>query len=93
MKEGFELSCRVETYLYAVVRRLWLKELRIAGVDQAGLGLPDRDYYLKNEGKMPEIRKLYQAHIASMLVLLGDRKAAAQRAAKAVMKMDDEEAS
>src|SRR5205809_7888163 len=31
MKEGFELSCRVETYLYAVVRRLWLKELRMQG--------------------------------------------------------------
>jgi RNA polymerase sigma factor (sigma-70 family) len=31
MKSDFELRCKVETYLYAVVRRLWLKELRIQG--------------------------------------------------------------
>ena len=36
---------------------------------QAGLGLPDRDYYLKDDPKLKEIRAAYQAHIGRMLAL------------------------
>jgi len=32
----------------------------IGGVDQGGLGLPDRDYYLKDDAKMKELRALYE---------------------------------
>jgi putative endopeptidase len=46
---------------------------------QGGLGLPDRDFYLEG-GRMAEIRKQYQAHIAKVLSLANiadaDRKAA-----------------
>src|SRR6185503_3715654 len=35
----------------------------IAAVDQAGLGLPDRDYYLKDDAKSKEIRDRYVDHI------------------------------
>jgi putative endopeptidase len=38
---------------------------------QAGLGLPDRDYYLKDDPKLKEIRAAYQAHIGRMLALAG----------------------
>ena len=36
---------------------------------QSGLGLPDRDYYLKDDRKLVEIRARYQAYIAAMLAL------------------------
>ena len=38
---------------------------------QSGLGLPDRDYYLKDDPKLKEIRAVYQAHIGRMLALAG----------------------
>jgi putative endopeptidase len=38
---------------------------------QSGLGLPDRDYYVKDDPKLKEIRAAYQAHIGRMLTLAG----------------------
>jgi putative endopeptidase len=35
----------------------------IAGADQGGLGLPDRDYYLKNDPKSVKLREEYLAHV------------------------------
>jgi putative endopeptidase len=52
----------------------------IASIGQGGLGLPDRDYYLKTDPKTEGIRKSYREHIEKMLTLLGDKpeQAAAQ---------------
>ena len=36
---------------------------------QSGLGLPDREYYLKNDDRSKEIRAKYEAHIAKMFEL------------------------
>ena len=44
----------------------------IAEVDQGGLGMPDRDYYFKDDEKSVELRKKYVAHVAKMFALLGD---------------------
>src|SRR6185437_12281310 len=54
----------------------------IAEADQGGLGLPDRDYYLKTDAKSVTLRRQYQAHVAKMFTLLGDAapKAAAEAA-------------
>lgn len=38
---------------------------------QAGLGLPDREYYLSKTDKFPEIRVAYAEHVAKMLELAG----------------------
>lgn len=43
----------------------------IAGVAQAGIGMPNRDYYLKEDGKFPGFRTAYKAYIAQMLTLAG----------------------
>jgi putative endopeptidase len=43
----------------------------ILAIVQGGLSLPDRDYYLKDDGKNPEIRKLYGEHLRKMLALAG----------------------
>jgi len=50
----------------------------IAGLDQAGLGLPDKKYYLDSKGTMPKTRAAYQAHIERMFGLLGSKTAKAQ---------------
>jgi putative endopeptidase len=60
----------------------------ISAADQGGLGLPDRDYYLKNEGKMPEVRKLYREHVTNMLKLLGVPAAKATKQADTILKFE-----
>ena len=52
----------------------------IAQLGQGGLGLPDRDYYIKADPKSVALRDAYVAHVARMFVLLGDAsdKAAAE---------------
>ncbi|HVJ06381.1 MAG TPA: M13 family metallopeptidase, partial [Candidatus Saccharimonadales bacterium] len=46
--------------------------LNIAQVDQGGLTLADRDYYLKQDAKMVEVRGKYVEHIQKMLTLAGE---------------------
>jgi putative endopeptidase len=58
----------------------------IAVVTQSGLGLPNRDYYSKDEFKAA--RKAYVGHVARMLVLLGDTPALAARESKTVMELE-----
>ena len=60
----------------------------LAELDQGGLGLPDRDYYLKTDAKSEEIRRQYLAHVAKMFELTGVPAADAQRKAAAVMKLE-----
>jgi putative endopeptidase len=57
----------------------------IAGVDQGGLGLPDRDYYLKEDAKSVELRKAYVANVEKMFELAGDKPEEAAAEADAVM--------
>jgi putative endopeptidase len=60
----------------------------IALASQGGLGLPDRDYYLRNEAVFADARREYLRHVARMLVLLGDAPAAADGEAKSVMALE-----
>jgi putative endopeptidase len=43
----------------------------IAAIDQAGLGLPDRKYYLENKGSITKVRDAYRPHMVRMFQLLG----------------------
>src|SRR6266850_1986391 len=60
----------------------------IGGADQGGLGLPDRDYYLKDDARMKDLRALYQDHAAKMLVLAGAPEASARKQAQTVMAIE-----
>ncbi len=60
----------------------------IAQLDQAGLGLPDRDYYFKDDPTSKETRYKYVAHVARMLELTGEKPAQAKAYADAVMKLE-----
>ncbi len=44
----------------------------LVDLGQGGLGLPDRDYYLKSDTKSQTIRDQYRAHLAKMLTLAGE---------------------
>lgn len=44
----------------------------IAAIYQGGLGLPDRDYYLKEDDKSKEIRDKYISHVQEMFKMIGD---------------------
>jgi putative endopeptidase len=60
----------------------------IADADQGGLGLPDRDYYTKDDAKSQELRKQYVAHVQKMFELLGDKPDAAAAEAQTVMRIE-----
>jgi len=60
----------------------------IAWVGASGLGLPDRDYYVKTEPRFVEAREKYLAHVAEMFRLVGRDDATARRAADTVMAIE-----
>jgi putative endopeptidase len=60
----------------------------IVGVFQGGLGLPDRDYYLKTDDKSKMIREQYLKHVAKMFELMGDEPAKAEAAATMIMALE-----
>ncbi len=60
----------------------------IAFAGAGGLGLPDRDYYVKDDERSKEIRAKYVAHVARMFALLGDAPGAAQAGAATVMRIE-----
>ena len=62
----------------------------IAGADQGGLGLPDRDYYLKDDAKSVELRKQYLGHVQKMMELTGEASSRAALDAQTVMHIETE---
>ncbi len=60
----------------------------IAGVSQGGLGLPERDYYLRDDARTKDIRDAYVKHVAATLVLLGEKPKRAEAGAATVMRIE-----
>ena len=60
----------------------------IATIDQGGITLPDRDYYLKDDPKSVETRQKYLEHVQKMFELIGDGKDVATAEAKAVLDVE-----
>ena len=60
----------------------------IAFASAGGLGLPDRDYYVKTDPKSQEIRARYLEHVAAILQLAGETPAAAKDGAATVMAIE-----
>lgn len=57
-------------------------------VDQGGLTLPDRDYYVNNDPRSKEIRTAFAAHLEKMFSLMGDDAAAAKANAQTIIRME-----
>ena len=60
----------------------------IAQVDQGGLSLPERDYYLKTDQKSADLQKAYVQHVTNMFKLLGDSPEKSAAEAQAVMNVE-----
>jgi putative endopeptidase len=60
----------------------------IALVLQSGLGLPNRDYYLKTGPIFAAARVEYLSHVARMIELTGESAAAAERQSKTIMALE-----
>jgi putative endopeptidase len=55
-------------------------------IAQSGLGMPDRDYYLKDDAKLKEARAKYLSHVETMLRMAGDGDAC--RSAEGILKLE-----
>ncbi|MGB2641114.1 MAG: M13 family metallopeptidase [Candidatus Acidiferrum sp.] len=55
---------------------------------QGGLGLPEREYYLKQDDKSKQLRDAYVKHIAKMLELLGDPADTATAEANTILRIE-----
>jgi putative endopeptidase len=60
----------------------------VASIDQGGLGLPNRDFYIKDDAKSKEILSQYDAHISKMLALSGESAQQAAADAKTIVAME-----
>ncbi|MGB8886392.1 MAG: M13 family metallopeptidase [Candidatus Korobacteraceae bacterium] len=60
----------------------------IANIDQGGITLPDRDYYLKDDAKSVETRQKYLEHVQKMFELAGDKPDVAAAEAKTVLAVE-----
>ncbi|HSB70993.1 MAG TPA: M13 family metallopeptidase [Candidatus Methylomirabilis sp.] len=60
----------------------------ILEISQHGLGLPDRDYYLKQDVESKRLRQEYGAHAERMFRLLGDEASTAKKNAQTVMRLE-----
>jgi endothelin-converting enzyme/putative endopeptidase len=60
----------------------------VAAIDQGGLGLPNRDFYIKDDAKSKEIRSQYEAHISKMLALSGESPEQAAADAKTIIAIE-----
>lgn len=60
----------------------------IAGIHAGGIGLPDRDYYLKDDPHSREARERYLAHLTKMFALLGADDSTARSNAAVVMRIE-----
>ena len=62
----------------------------IAELDQGGLGLPDRDYYTKEDEKSKQTRAKYLEHVQKMFEILGANRETANKDAATVMGIETE---
>ena len=60
----------------------------IAEINQGGLGLPDRDYYTRDDDQSKQLRAAYVGHVTKMFQLLGDDPAKSGAEAKTVTEIE-----
>jgi predicted metalloendopeptidase len=60
----------------------------IAYLDQGGLSLPDRDYYIKNDARMTEMRKHLVEYVTQVFVLAGQSPTQAAESAQTVLRIE-----
>lgn len=61
---------------------------QIASVSQGGLGMPEKDYYLRTDAKSVETRNAYVVHVAKMFELSGESAEHAKQDAVAILEFE-----
>lgn len=82
----FQRDGIVMPYSVAIHQDAKNSSVMVADFYQDGLGLPDRDYYLKNEPHLTKTLAAYQQHIAKMLTFIHDK--APQEHAKQIVQLE-----
>ena len=62
--------------------------MNIVGISQGGIGLPERDYYLKDDDQTVKVREAYKAYLKSLLMMVGNDEATATKKMEAVMAIE-----
>jgi len=62
--------------------------LVVVRIDQGGIGLPSRDFYLQNDQQSTEIRSKYRAHVTKMLALSGEHEEQATKEAETILAIE-----
>jgi putative endopeptidase len=62
--------------------------VNVGALDQSGMNMPSREFYLKDDDKSKEIREKYRTHVARMLELSGESKEQAAADAASVLAME-----
>ncbi|QJX46664.1 M13 family metallopeptidase [Hymenobacter taeanensis] len=57
-------------------------------LSQGGLGMPDRDYYLKDDARSKAVRNAYVAYMSNTFQLMGDSEATAAKKAAAILRLE-----
>ncbi|MFZ0320282.1 MAG: M13 family metallopeptidase [Candidatus Sulfotelmatobacter sp.] len=65
-------------------------DMVIAYIDQGGLSLPDRDYYIKDDARMVDMRKHFVDYVTEMFTLEGQSPEQAAESAKTVLRVETE---
>lgn len=63
-------------------------KIMIATLTQGGLGLPDRDFYFRQDNESIKIREQYLTHVTRMFVFLGDSPEIAENNSRTVMRIE-----
>lgn len=63
-------------------------KMNIVGIQQGGLSLGNRDYYLENDEATQKIREAYKQYIVKMFRLVGDDEATAQKKMESVFNIE-----
>ncbi|MBU8892561.1 MAG: M13 family metallopeptidase [Bacteroidales bacterium] len=62
--------------------------MNIAHLNQSGLGMSDRDYYLNEDDRTIEIREAYKKHLVKMIVLTGISEVEAIEMSNTILKIE-----
>ncbi|WP_292520231.1 M13 family metallopeptidase [Methanoculleus sp.] len=84
LKEGFD-----PVYYYWAGANPENSTVMVAALYQGGLGLPDRDYYFRDDTKSLEIQEAYRDHIARVLVLAGTSSEQAAADAETIYALEE----
>lgn len=83
LQQGFD-----PVYFYYAEVNPRKSDQMIPALEQGGLGLPDRDYYLRTDNKSLGIQDAYKSHITRVLLLMGEPAGQAATDAKIVYSME-----